>query len=265
MEIFDVHAHIYPEKISQKAVESIGKFYNVEMSSDGTAQTLLKGSKECGITDNIVHAVAVTGHSVQHINDFISERCKEHKEFHGFGTMHADFDGKLEELERMKALGLCGVKIHPDTQKFNMDDERMFEVYDYLQEYGLPILIHCGDYRYDYSHPRRLRAILDNFPNLIVIGAHFGGWSIPDIALEYLLDKQCYLDTASTFFITGVKRAKELIRMYGAERMVFGSDFPMWNQKDELENFLSMGLTDRENEMILCNNPKEILGLGKND
>ena len=92
--------------------------------------------------------------------------------------MHADFENKIEEVERATELGLRGVKIHPDTQLFNMDDERMFELYDYLRQKDIPLLIHCGDYRYDYSHPRRLKRLLREFPGITVIGAHFGGWSM---------------------------------------------------------------------------------------
>ena len=80
-----------------------------------------------------------------------------------------------------------------------------------------------------------------------------------DLALEYLKDEKCYLDTSSSFFVMGMKRAKELIRIYGAERMVFGSDFPMWSGAEELERFMSMNLTDEENELILNKNAKNIL------
>lgn len=263
MEIFDFHAHIYPEKISQRAVQSIGEFYNLEMHGEGTATKLIENGSGNGITGYVVHSVAVTDHSVRTINDFISRECAEHSEFYGLGTIHADFQDKIAELQRMEELGLRGLKIHPDTQKFNMDDPRMFEVYEYLQENELPILIHCGDYRYDYSHPQRLCEILDRFPKLIVVAAHFGGWSVPDLALEYLRDKRCYMDTSSTFFMSGLKRAKELIRIYGAERMVFGTDFPMWMPSEELDKFMSMGLTERENELILCENTKRILKLNR--
>jgi predicted TIM-barrel fold metal-dependent hydrolase len=177
--------------------------------------------------------------------------------------MHADFKDKIGETQRMTDLGLRGVKIHPDTQYFNMDDERMFELYDYLRNENLPLLIHCGDYRYDYSHPRRLKNLLNLFPGLTVIGAHFGGWSVQDLAYEYLADEDCYLDTSSSFFMTGMKRAKELIRLYGAERMVFGTDYPMWDVGFELDNFMKIGLKDSENELILYKNAMTILNLGE--
>ena len=159
----------------------------------------------------------------------------------------------------MAQLGLRGVKIHPDTQKYNMDDERMFELYDYLREMKIPLLIHTGDYRYDYSHPRRLKNILKQFPGIITIGAHFGGWSVFDLAYELLGEENCYVDTSSSLWMLGTKRAQELIRMYGAHRVLFGSDFPMWKAKKELEIINNMDLTDDEKELIFHKNAEKIL------
>lgn len=259
MKIFDFHAHIYPTKISQRAVKSVSDFYNIEMDGDGTVDNLLSQGKDYDMVGYLVNSVAVDGAHVEIINNYIASECSKHSEFYGFGTMHAAYANKITELERLVSLGLRGVKIHPDTQQYNMDDRRMDEVYDYLSQNELPILIHCGDYRYNFSHPKRLADVLDKFPKLIVIAAHFGGWSMHDLALEYLKDKNCYLDTSSSFTTTGLIRAKELIRIYGAERILFGTDFPMWNLKDELENMEKMELTDEEYELILHKNAERIL------
>ena len=259
MKIIDFHAHIYPEKIAAKAVESIGDFYSIHMSGEGTSKALIENGEKCGITNYLVHSVAVTAANVVAINNFISAECKEHNEFIGFGTMHADFEDKIKEAERMKELGLKGVKIHPDTQKYNIDDERMYELYDYLRQNDMPLLIHTGDYRYDYSHPRRLKNILKLFPGITAIGAHFGGWSVCDLAYEFLGEENCYIDTSSSFAFLGLKRAEELIRMYGAERVLFGTDFPMWEAESEIEAINSMNLTEDERQLIFYKNAENIL------
>lgn len=261
MRVIDFHCHIYPQKIAQKAVKSVGEFYNIDMNADGTAEELIKSGEKCGITNYVVHSVAIDKDHVKTINDYITSECECHKEFVGFMTMHADFEDKIQEAERCRALGLKGVKIHPDTQKYDMDDERMYEFYDYLQAQKMPLLIHCGDYRYSYSHPSRLKKIMDDFPNLVAIGAHFGGWSLQDLALEYLKDTNCYFDTSSSFEYIGLKRAKELINIYGAERMLYATDFPMWKPEDELKRFFDIGLEDWQNELILYKNAQKILNL----
>lgn len=261
MKIIDFHAHIYPEKISRKAVESVGEFYQIPMTGDGTPETLLKEGSAYSVSGYVVHSVAVDGAHVETVNNYISSQCQLHPEFYGFGTMHIDYPNKIDELERVRNLGLRGIKIHPDTQHYNLDDPGMYEVYDYLSAYELPLLIHCGDYRYDFSHPRRLADLLDKFPRLTVVGAHFGGWSLWDLALEYLKDKNCYLDTSSSIAMLGTVRSKELIRIYGAERLVFGTDFPMWGLKDELGYFEKMQLTERECELIFHQNAERLLKL----
>lgn len=263
MKIIDFHTHIYPPKIAEKAVASVGDFYNIPMCGEGTAENLLEHGRKCGVTGYVILPVAVTSQNVEHINNFAAEECSKHPEFYGFCTTHADYEDKIGEMQRALSLGLMGVKIHPDTQKFCIDDERMFELYDFMQQNGVPIIMHCGDYRHTYSHPQRLKRVLKLFPKLTVIGAHFGGWSVYDLAYEYLKNENCYLDTSSSFFMLGAKRSEELIKMYGAERILFGSDFPMTCADTELETFLSFNLSDEEKELILHKNAERILNINK--
>jgi predicted TIM-barrel fold metal-dependent hydrolase len=144
-------------------------------------------------------------------------------------------------------------------QGFNIDDERMMDMYAAL-EGRLPVVFHTGDYRYDYSHPRRLVRVLDNFPRLTVLAAHFGGWSIQDLALEYLKDRFCYMDVSSSLPYLGRRRvAEELIRIYGAGRFLFGSDYPMWDPGQCLAEFMALSLSGEERELILYKNALRFL------
>lgn len=260
MDIVDFHAHIYPDNIAQKAVKSIGQFYTIEMETDGTVSALLAQCRKASVTHCVVQSVATNAAQVTKINDFIARQCALHSELIGFGTMHVDFENPEEELRRMREMGLVGVKIHPDTQQFNLDDPKMMKIYEMISG-KMPVLIHCGDYRYDYSHPRRLQNVIDTFPNLTVIGAHFGGWSIWDLAMEYLLDRRCYLDCSSSLMFLGKVRSGEIIKAYGADRILFGTDFPMWTQSEELERFSLLDLDDRQREKILSGNAKKILNI----
>ena len=162
------------------------------------------------------------------------------------------------EIENIKKLGLHGVKMHPDTQKFNIDDERLFQMYDLIQG-RLPIMLHAGDPRYSYSHPSRIRRILKMFPKLTVIAAHFGGWSLFDEAYENLKDTDCYMDVSSSLMFMSHSRAEKYISSYGADRMLFGSDYPLWSPAKELDAFLKLNLKDEEKEKILYNNAMNII------
>ena len=258
MNIIDFHTHIYPKPVAQKAVQSVSSFYQIKIDRKGTPEALLADGVRAGIHQFVVHSVAIAPKHVKNINNFIAETCQEHPEFIGFGTLHAEMEDPNTEIERILTLGLHGIKLHPDTQLFNLDDPKAMAIFERL-EGRLPVLIHCGDYRYTYSHPARLAKVLDAFPKLTVIAAHFGGWSLQDLALEYLEHRNCYLDTSSSMMYLGNRRSAELIRAYGAERFLFGSDFPMWSPTDELERFLALGLTSAENRLILQDNAIKIL------
>jgi predicted TIM-barrel fold metal-dependent hydrolase len=263
--IIDFHSHIYPDKIAAKAVENIGEFYKLAMYRKGTVDDLVESGRASGIDRFVVFSAAAVPGQVSRINEYIASVCSERRPgsagtpgFTGFGTLHPDIPNPEEEVERIISLGLKGVKFHPDMQKFNIDDERMMKIYSLL-EGRLPVIFHTGDYRYSFSHPSRLAAVIDAFPALVTIGAHFGGWSMPDLALEYLKDRFCYFDISSSIPFMGKKRASQLIRIYGAGRFLFASDFPMWDPGACLEEFMGLDLSESERELILSKNALGIL------
>lgn len=259
MEIIDFHAHIYPKKIAQNAVKGIYDFYGIKINYSGTAEDLEKNGTENGVNRFLVQSVATKPNQVNSINEFIASKCKKHSSFIGFGTLHPELENPEMSIEDILRLKLQGIKLHPDTQHFNMDAPRMFPIYDMIQG-RLPILMHCGDYRYTYSHPKRLKHVLENFPKLTVIAAHFGGWSLWDLALEYLLDMNCYVDTSSSIMFLGTQRSRELIRRYGADRVIFGTDYPMWGIHESIDEILKLNLTNQELEMVFSKNAKHIIG-----
>lgn len=260
MTVVDCHCHIYPAKIAQRAVEGVGAFYGIAMDvPDGTPKALLAACANSPITHHIVHSVATRADQVATINDFIAQTCAEQSNMIGFMTLHQDMEDPAAEIARAQALGLVGIKLHPDTQRVNMDDPRLMRIYE-LAEGRLPIIMHCGDYRYDFSHPRRMRAVLDAFPNLVVNAAHFGGWSIYDLAVEYLEDARCFLDISSSMAFIGLRRTAELIELYGPDRILFGSDFPMWDPVAEYEQFASLPFSAADKEKMTWRNAERFLG-----
>lgn len=267
MAIIDAHAHIYPEKIAARAVSAVGNFYGVEMFAEGhgTPEHLLSCQAEVPITHFLVHSVATTPHAVETINNFIAAQCEAHPQFIGFMTMHQDYENPEAEVERAISLGLRGVKIHPDTQKVNMDDPRLMAFYEII-EGRLPIVIHCGDYRYDYSSPERLLKIVEAFPNLRIDAAHFGCWSQYEIGYDVLHEKlanndNIFMDTSSSSFMLGARRMGELSRLWGTQHIMFGSDYPMWSPADEYHTLMQCGFTDDELEDILCHNAERFIGI----
>ncbi len=263
MEIINAHAHIYPEKIAAKATDTIGSFYDIKMQMPvGTAERLLLDGKRAGITRHVVHSVATTAHQVRSINEFIKRETDAHPEFIGFITLHQDLTEEEinHEVEWALSNNMRGVKLHPDFQKFNIDDEVAEKFYRAVGS-KIPILFHIGDDRYDYSKPHRLVKMAKAHPEVNFIAAHFGGYRCWDDASLYRGLNNIYFDTCSSLPFISAERAKEIIDMYGAERFFFATDFPMWDAKSELERFDKIPLTSSQREMIFSANIKRLLKL----
>ncbi len=256
MTIIDTHAHIYPDAIAQKAAASIGEFYDIPMCKDGTLGTLLSLGDEAGISRFLVHSVAVTWERVHSINDYLMRTVSEHPDrLIGFGTMHPDHPQARAELERIKAGGLKGVKLHPDFQYFDLDDPKAIALFEEMADLSLPLLTHMGDKRYTYSQPARLERALKAVPDLRVIGAHLGGWSVWDEAWKTLAGHpNVWVDCSSSLYALGPEKAAEIIRRYGTDRVFFGADYPMWNPVEEVQRLLALPLTPDEQEDIFHRN-----------
>lgn len=262
MQIIDIHTHIYPDKIAQKATESVRDFYELEGSiqMNGTVDMLIQRGNEAGIDRFVVLPVSNTPNRVRSINEFIVEESKIHSRFIGFGTLHADMPELYQEAEWIIRQGLRGIKMHPDSQRFPIDDPRLFPVYEMLQGV-IPVMLHMGDQRYDFSHPARLRHVLDNFPHLEVIAAHFGGYSMFETAREQLYDKDCIFDISSAMMFMEPGEAERYINLYGAERMAYGTDYPLWDPVTEVKRFQQLNLTDDQFDQIAHKTAERILKL----
>lgn len=261
-EIFDAHSHIFPEKIAENATVSIGNFYEMPMDSTGISSKLIESGKKIGVKRYLVCSTATTPHQISAINSFIASECKIHKEYYGLGTTHADSTDIEGDIEQILSLGLHGVKLHPDFQKFNADSPEAFKIYEQM-EGRLPLMIHCGDNRYDFSAPQRIANIHKNFPKLKIQAAHLGGyqrWEDAESCLVGLGENVCF-DISSSMAFISPQKAIHMIKTYGIDKCLFGSDFPMWNHTEELERFLSYGFSEEENRLILSENFKRFYNL----
>lgn len=119
--IIDFHAHIYPAKIAEKASDTIGQFYNIQMKYKGSPESLLESGSRIGVDRYIVHSTATAPHQVESINNYIIGEVESHPEFIGFGTIHPEYENYENELIRIYSAGLMGIKLHPDFQKFPID------------------------------------------------------------------------------------------------------------------------------------------------
>ncbi|MCR4688829.1 MAG: amidohydrolase family protein [Saccharofermentans sp.] len=283
MRIIDAHCHIYPEKIASKAIDGISSFYGLaggETPSDemalklkqagfsvtnkGTVEDLIAKETKSGVTHFLCHSVATDPSQVRSINEFISSAVAKYPGMiTGFGSLNPYSEDIRGDLEHLVELGLKGVKLHPDTQRFVLDSDMSVDMCHMIADLGLTVLVHCGDYRYDYSNPDRVASFLKKVPELTVIGAHFGGWSKWQQAFELLpgISDKFYVDLSSSLYALSPESAKLMIRKYGADKVLFGTDYPMWDIAPELRRMTKLGLSKEEKELIYHANAERLLGL----
>ncbi|MBQ7364521.1 MAG: amidohydrolase [Clostridia bacterium] len=265
--IFDAHVHIYPDAIAERARVALGNFYQFDVPGKGTYAGYLEECRQNETTGFLVFSVATTAHQVKSINDYVASRMtaarQEGFEAVGFAAMHQDFEDVEAELERAISLGLSGIKIHPDIQRFDLLDERMFRIAS-AAEGRLIINFHMGDDRaeYRYSEPKKLAKLLEHFPKLTVIASHLGGYRAWDEAAEYLYgNPMVWYDNSSALWAISPERAVEITRACGVNRVMFGTDFPVMRIREYLDLFDQEGWGQAEREAILYHNAKRLFGL----
>lgn len=265
--IFDIHTHTYPEAIAAKACENLGRFYDFEVVSKGTYDDLESQAKECGVVGFLLFSVATNAHQVEKLNDGIAalaELSRLHGfEAVGFGGMHQDYDDYKREINRCEAMGLSGLKIHPDIQGIDIDDKRLLKIYEII-EGRMPICIHMGDGRpeYRFSEPKKLARVLDMFPSLEVVAAHLGGYLAWEEAEHYIYGRpNVWYDTSSALWAMTPERARELIRLCGYDRVLFGTDYPVTTIRHYIDLFMKLELSEKQYEDIFYNNAKRFLKL----
>lgn len=273
--MIDSHCHIYPGKIAKKAVGATDMFYGTDSLFCGVSEELLSEGEKSGYDAFVVQSVATSEKQVESINSFIRGTEKNGKgRIFGLGTLYPGGENTKKAVEQILSLGLHGVKLHPDIQRFYIDDPKVDEIYSLCEDCNLPILMHMGDARYGYSDPERLAAVAKKFPRLKVVAAHLGGWSVWEKAVKTLAGKENIMFDLSSCVRTekrtealgnipylSEKRFGEIIGEYGTDRVLFGTDYPMWSLSDEINAFLALGLSEKDNRMILSENAERVFSL----
>lgn len=263
MHIIDFHTHCFPEKIASRAVENLKRAAGgIQNHTDGTADSLRALMAESGVTQSVVLNIATNTHQQTSVNNFAT--LLNANDLIAFGSVHPESPDVLEELERIKALGLRGVKFHPEYQGFFIDDEKMRPIYKKISRLGLITVFHAG---YDlgfglpvHSDPERFARILPWFDSPVV-AAHWGSWCYwPDV-----IDKLCglpiFFDTSFGQGSIPCPFAQKIVEKHGADHILFGSDAPWHTPSQEIALLQSLKLSNEECELIFHRNAEKLLGL----
>jgi hypothetical protein len=265
MKVIDCHTHCFPDDLAEKAVARLTSAYQLVPSFDGTVCGLIGQMDEAGIEASVIVPVATKPSQVQSINDWIAGI--RHPRVIGFGAMHPDLPDIREETARIAALGIRGIKLHANWQRFRPDDPKAYPMYEAAIEQGMIVYFHGGDELEPWPEeilatPRAFAQVRRSFPELKMIVAHLGGYLMWDAVEEHLLGSDVYLDMSACFpEDLPDDRYLALMRAHGIQKILFASDSPCGPPIPQLRRLLSLLLTDEEKEMVCWGNAAKLLGL----
>lgn len=264
--VADSHNHIYPDNLAEKARDNVGRFYKYPMFTCGTTAELYKVRAEeykgRRIAVQLVSSPAITPSQTESINGFISSVCTNNNSLIGFGTIHKDNENFKDIIADIKSRGLRGIKLHPEYQKTDIDDPGLIEIYKAAAEADLPILFHMGDKTLRYSSPDKLAKVAAAVPELQIIAAHMGGYlNWEEAYKEIPVCGNVYFDISSTMAFLPKETVLKMIEKFGADKIFFGSDFPICNPIGELEKLDELGFDYADRRRIEYYNFAEFFGI----
>ena len=299
--IIDFHTHTFPDAIASRAVSHLQSKSHTIPFSDGTNDGLLSAMEASGrVTHSVVLPVATSPKQVENINNSAARLNETYGDrgLLSLGAMHPAYGSWKEELLRIREMGLRGIKIHPVYQGEDLDSPAFLRILACCAEQGLLVVTHTGD---DIGFPgeihcspqmalHALREITgpsfspahdDGAFRLIL--AHMGGWrhwdEVLSLAPEMLAAGPVMLDTSFStghFYPDSSGYWKEedtgmlaedafvrIVRAYGAEHILFGTDSPWSSQEESLRFIDSCNLTENERDLIYYENAAGLLFRGR--
>jgi predicted TIM-barrel fold metal-dependent hydrolase len=130
----------------------------------------------------------------------------------------------IDEALRCLDLGARGIKLHPRSQGFLLNDERLAPIFALAAERRVPILIHGGRGLPPISD--HLERLVDAYPDAQLIIAHGGIADLADLS-------EAFGGRAGVFFDTSVWSPIDLLDMFqrvSPEQVLYASDYPYGQQ-----------------------------------
>jgi uncharacterized protein len=262
--IVDAHCHVWPDALAARMVAA--RPAGMDAVGDGTTAGLLSTMDDAGIDLACTLAIANEARHVARTNEFVGGL--DRTRFIPCGTVHIGLSVE-ENLRLLRDNGIVAVKFHPNFQGMALDDPAVHDLFRGLAEAGIPVLAHIGrgadDAASERGSTRHLGAVMDAVPGLTFVAFHYGGYHDLDTSRETTLgDRRLYVETSWPPRVSalGAARVRSLIETHGADRVVFGSDWPMAHPGDEIAFIRSLGLPPEDERAVLGTNLATLLGIG---
>jgi predicted TIM-barrel fold metal-dependent hydrolase len=266
-EILDFHNHIFPENVAQKVIDSLQKEMGFTPYGAGTVTGLKKEMEHSGVKVCLTLSVAVSPSLVETTNRWLLSQKEDG--FIPIGSIHPLFEDYKSEVKHLKEAGMKGIKFHSLFQQIRPDDERIFHVYEEIINQGMFFIFHSGPGMRTkpgeeiLATPERIKRLLDIFPKMTMVVAHFGGFHMFEEAKKHLLGKNVYMDTSYPpgLCFQPPEWVLEMIHGHNPDRILFGTDTPFARQKEDAEYILRLPISEDLKEKILWKNGRRLLGL----
>jgi len=278
--VIDFHTHIVPPQVKENRYKYVQKdrsfaaIYRDLKAKLVTAEELIAAMDKDEVDVSVIlnYGWETHGLCVQ-INNYILESVARYpKRLIGFCSA-APNEGKvaLKELERCIRGGAKGFgELRLDTQLPENGWLAIIRPFaEMIIQKNLFMLVHSSD-PIGHAHPGKgevtpdlLYALATTFPELKIICAHWGG-GLPFYALMPEVKralKNVYFDSAASPFIYTSEIYRQVVQLVGADKILFGSDYPLIPQRRFLKEIAALDLPEATKKKILSGNAKKLLGI----
>ena len=187
--VIDFHIHAFDDSIAERAIQKLEIVSNLKSFTNGTIADTIECFDKWGVDKGVLLPIATKPSQQTTINNWAVKQKSER--IIPFGSIHPDAEDALKELERIKNLGLKGIKLHPDYQNFIIDEDRMIPIYKKCAELRLAIIFHAG---FDPLSPDLVHAMPENcanafkaVPEMTMILSHLCGMRFWNDVEKYLV------------------------------------------------------------------------------
>ena len=261
--IIDFHAHAFEDSLAAKAIPFLEKVGNIKAFLDGRIASLLADMDRAGIDRAVVCPIATKPSHFEGIRRWARAVRATYPRIEMLLSIHPDDPDALAHADETAAEGFKGVKFHPYYQKFVLDDERLFPLYERLASHGLIAVFHTGfDMAYPpdrVANPLRARRVADAFPGFKLVVTHLGGWRDWEESRQHLIGQPIYVETSYCLHEMPADKARAMILAHPADRILFGTDSPWDDLAQELARWRALGLPPDRLEAALGGNAARLL------
>ena len=249
-----------PTQSATRIVDCHGHFgyYSRTKIIPTDAEAMIQVMDQAGVEKICISSFLSIGPDCKVGNEMVAAAIKQYPHrFVGYGVVNPNRPQEIDaELRRcFEELGMRAIKLHPATHQVPIDGSAFRKVFDFAASKTLPILSH------EWGPPEFLDRLSSEHPDISFIMAHMGFWdgrsdfTYADVVARH---DNIYVDLAYSNVYYGA--LERLVAMIGAEKIVFGSDFPLHDPAYQLGRVRFAQLSGKEKQMILGLNMLRIIG-----